>query len=51
MKKMIGVFGRWKKKRDFAHMVSRMDERLLLDVGYSRDEAESRLSRPFWKFD
>ncbi|WP_165856840.1 MULTISPECIES: DUF1127 domain-containing protein [Marinobacter] len=50
MKSVFSVFNKWKKKRDFAYMVGRMDERLLLDVGYSRAEAEERLSTPFWKF-
>ncbi|BES72333.1 hypothetical protein RE428_33510 [Marinobacter nanhaiticus D15-8W] len=51
MKRVAGVFSKWRKKRDFAFLVSRMDERLLLDVGYTREQAEERLSRPFWKFD
>ncbi|TBW48234.1 DUF1127 domain-containing protein [Marinobacter halodurans] len=51
MKKAMGFYSKWKKKRDFAFMVSRMDDRLLKDVGYSREQAEFRLSQPFWKFD
>lgn len=50
MKAVFGVIGKWKKKREFAYLVGRMDERLLLDVGYSREQATQRLSTPFWKF-
>tara|TARA_R100001460_G_scaffold90476_1_gene132100 strand:- start:71 stop:241 length:171 start_codon:yes stop_codon:yes gene_type:complete len=51
VKSVLGVIGKWRKKREFAYLVERMDERLLLDVGYSREQATQRLSTPFWKFD
>lgn len=31
-------------------MVETLDERLLLDVGFSPEIIESRLKTPFWKF-
>jgi len=37
-------------KRNFLHLVTTTDPRLLKDVGYPPEVVENRLRTPFWKF-
>lgn len=50
MKKAAQYFQKWRQKQIFTYMVETLDERLLLDAGFTPDVIESRLKTPFWKF-
>ncbi|MEC7815360.1 MAG: DUF1127 domain-containing protein [Pseudomonadota bacterium] len=50
MKRAASLYKGWRMKRNFVHLVSTMDPRLLNDVGFSPEIVERKLSTPFWKF-
>ncbi len=50
MKRAVTFYRGWKMKRDFVHLVTTMDRRLLIDAGLSPDIVVQRLNTPFWKF-
>ena len=40
---------RWAKRVDDRHALSRMDSRLLRDIGLTRGEVEIEINKPFWR--
>jgi uncharacterized protein YjiS (DUF1127 family) len=40
---------RYKSRKQLAHLSTRMDDRLLSDIGISRIDAMQEYTKPFWK--
>lgn len=50
MKRAASIYKGWRMKRNFIHLVTTMDSRLLNDVGFSPEVVAKRLNTPFWEF-
>lgn len=40
---------RWRQRRRQRHALRELDDRLLRDVGLSRDQARTECRKPFWR--
>ncbi len=45
---LFGTLLTWIERREQRHALSRLDDRLLRDVGLSRASVEGEISKPFW---
>ena len=46
---LFGLVGTWLERRRQRRALAWLDERLLKDIGISREEAAQEIEKPFWR--
>lgn len=49
LRRFRATFRTWLKRHRDRQALSRLDDRLLRDIGLTRDEAERQWAKPFWR--
>lgn len=45
----FSMVGLWRQRVLTRRELSRLDERMLQDIGFSRTDADEEMSKPFWR--
>ncbi|MFD1624028.1 DUF1127 domain-containing protein [Azospirillum griseum] len=45
----FNLVGLWRQRVVTRRELSRLDERMLQDIGFSRTDADEEMSKPFWR--
>jgi uncharacterized protein YjiS (DUF1127 family) len=45
----LATIGEWHRRRRDREQLARLDDRMLLDIGLNRADAEFLINKPFWR--